>query len=106
MYMYERSDAKNWAKWKCYPGALTLLLPRISIMIFSIIGLGFMMNILLIGAPAIDKPLEKGIRKSCLKFWVKFTCNLHCIFGFWTYCTYVNVNCDYEEYIGKQSKNK
>jgi len=106
MYMYERFDAKNWAKWKCYPGALTLLLPRILIMIFSILALGLTMNILLIGTPANDKPLQKGIRKSCLKFWVKLTCNFHCIFGFWAYCTYEYVNWDYEEYLGKQSNTK
>jgi hypothetical protein len=70
MYMYERSDAKNWEKWKCYPVAMTLLLPRLLATIFSLIALGVTMNILLIGAPDIDKPLKKGIRKSCLKFWV------------------------------------
>jgi len=70
MYMYERSDAKNWSKWKCYPVALTMLLPRLFATVFSLAVLGVTMNILLIGAPAIDKPLNKGIRKSCLKFWV------------------------------------
>jgi len=104
--MYERFDAKNWSKWKCYPGALTMLLPRILATIFSIVALGVTMNILLIGAPAIEKPLDKGIRKSCLKFWVKLTCNFHCIFGFWAYLTYENVNCSYEEYLGKQVKTK
>ena len=106
MYMYERSDAKNWEKLKCYPVAMTLLLPRLLATIFSLIALGVTMNILLIGAPDIDKPLKKGIRKSCLKFWVQLTCKFHVIFGFWAYLTYENVNCNYEEYLGKQVEAK
>lgn len=32
--MFERKDAAGWAKWKFYPGAITLLLPRL---IFAIV---------------------------------------------------------------------
>ena len=106
MYMYKRFDAKNWAKWKCYPGALTLLIPRISIMILSILALSLTINILLIGTTPNEKPIKNGIRKGCIKFLVKFTCNFHCIFGFWAYCTYEFIDWDYEEYLGKQIKTK
>ena len=53
-----RFDAPEWKKWKLYPGALTLLIPRL------VIGLGlcvFMMlacNVFLIGHDR-SKPLNK-----------------------------------------------
>jgi len=100
MYMYERYDAKNWSFWRCLPGALTLLVPRFLMMFFSTILLGLTVNILMIGTTANDKPLS-SVRRGCIQFWVKFTDHLHAIFGWWVYCTYEYIKCDYEEYLGK-----
>ena len=35
---YRRNDAKHWQKWKLYPGALTILIPRVLLIgvLFSI----------------------------------------------------------------------
>ena len=72
MYMYERYDAKNWVKWKCYPGALTVLLPRFFSTVISLTVGGLILNVLLLGAPSADKPLNQVPRKSCIHILVQF----------------------------------
>ena len=48
-HMFARKDAVNWSKWKFYPGALTIMIPRILLGVF-IAGIGVMIvAILLIG---------------------------------------------------------
>ena len=43
-----RLDAPKWAKWKHYPGAVTLMIPRLLIFFTIIILLGILLNIFLI----------------------------------------------------------
>jgi len=82
-----------------------LLIPRLLIMIISTLFCSLLCNIFMIGTAANDKPIS-SVRQGCNKFWVKFTAYLHVICGWWAYCTYEYIKCDYEEYLGKQIDTK
>ena len=47
--MFSRSDAPKWTKWKFYPGAVTILLPRLLIGIAFAFILLIVVSVLLIG---------------------------------------------------------
>jgi hypothetical protein len=66
LFMYSRTDAKYWAKWKFYPGAITILLPRV--MLGMILGflLTLIVSLMLIGHPR-NEPLIPGCRKSIIR---------------------------------------
>ena len=34
---FKRIDAQKWSRWKLYPGAMTILLPRIIFMVFCVL---------------------------------------------------------------------
>jgi hypothetical protein len=61
-WMFERKDAKYWARWKFYPGAITILVPRIMLGMISLIMLTLIVSLLLIGHN-INEPLADGCRK-------------------------------------------
>ena len=61
---YRRDDAVKWQKWTLYPGAVTIMIPRIIFMLFTCVGLLFWLNILMLGQPK-GVPLS-GCRKICL----------------------------------------
>lgn len=60
--MFERKDAKNWARWKFYPGAMTILIPRFLIGGVLILVLTLLVSLLLIGHN-LNEPLTSGCRK-------------------------------------------
>ena len=64
--MFERNDAKYWARWKFYPGVITLLIPRMIIAILVPTIATIFVNILLIGHNK-DLPFPNGCRKSMLR---------------------------------------
>ena len=51
MPAFQRYDAKKWAKWKYYPGAMTLMIPRFLTGVLLGIVLCILMSIALIGQP-------------------------------------------------------
>ena len=58
---YRRLDLQNWARWKFYPGAVTVLIPK-TILIFTILfTLGIVSKIMYWGE-SLDRPLT-GIRQ-------------------------------------------
>ena len=57
MPAFNRYDAQRWAKWKYYPGAMTLMIPRFLIGVMLGIILCILIAIALIGQP-IDAPIE------------------------------------------------
>ena len=57
MPAFHRSDAQKWAKWKYYPGAMTLMIPRFLTGVLLGIALCLLMAIALIGQPR-DAPIE------------------------------------------------
>ena len=55
-----RLDMKKWARWKFYPGAVTVLVPRV-ISIFTVVFLCGVLNYILYWGRPLDRPLT-GIR--------------------------------------------
>lgn len=63
---FRRNDAKRWSKIFFYPGAVTIMLPRMIIVSSMVIMCALFSQILLIGQ-TMDQPI-KGCRKVCVKF--------------------------------------
>ena len=51
MPAFRRDDSKRWAKWKFYPGAVTIMLPRLIFGIVLGLTLCIFLKIMLIGQP-------------------------------------------------------
>lgn len=65
-----RLDAKKWVKWKHYPGAVTLMIPRILFVILMLLLVLIGINILMIGH---DRSLPMtGSRKWMCRAVIKF----------------------------------
>ena len=56
-----RFDAPHWAKWRHYPGAVTLMFPRILTSFMVFLTMAIVLNIILIGHNR-SKPIT-GVRK-------------------------------------------
>lgn len=97
-----REDARHWKKWKLYPGALILLVPRL-IFIFSIsLLMVILVNVILICHK--DSTPITGCRRFFLRIVLYLGTNLVSMFGWFTYnshnyMTREQVN-KYEEYLG------
>jgi hypothetical protein len=85
--MFARTDAPHWRKWQFYPGALTVLLPRILIGVLIAVLTIIFVNILLIGQRKSD-PIAPGCRKFMLRFFYKMFANFQAALTFWTYISY------------------
>ena len=68
-----RPDVMTWQKWKFYPGAMTVLIPRMilgcSIYIVCFMTLKVLMLCLCLDS---SKPIERGLRKHILNFVMYF----------------------------------
>ena len=91
-----RHDAPNWKKWKLYPGAVTLLVPRIVAMALCSIVMVILLNIILIGHES-SLPIT-GCRKVLLKSVMYVGTNLISIFGFFTYLGHGYMTLDQVDY--------
>jgi len=61
---FRRIDAKNWAKWKFYPGAITMFLTRL--ILLSVIGTSLVIFIKVLTMNhnfRKDGPIKDGLRK-------------------------------------------
>ena len=103
---FRRTDAERWSKWKFYPGAVTLLLPRF---LFGV-GLGMILSIFLclalIGQP-MDKPIS-GCRRVAIRwgykfltFWFQLVTNFNIVT--WKRVTHEEMNY-YEEWLGPREE--
>ena len=96
-----RNDAPNWKKWKLYPGAMFLLIPRFIFIIVLLILLWLFVKIFLCGHDK-SKPL-KGCRKYIINFTYKISSRLVGLFGYFTWYSYrylSEAEVDYSEYLG------
>jgi len=98
--MFARADAPNWAKWKFYPGAMTIMIPRIVIGFSFFVVLLIVVSVLLIGHRS-SEPLKPGCRKYLLR--LSYTIFAHSLgfITFWTVMRYDYVESNYEYYLGK-----
>ena len=102
-----RSDSPKWQKWKFYPGAVTLMLPKILFCILVFVILLLCLNIVMIGH-AVDQPVT-GVRKTLLKIIYKSASlsmgigGLNTWFNSPRYITLDEVN-RYEKYLGPTTK--
>ena len=86
MAVFRRRDAETWRKWKFYPGALTVLLPRILLLgIFGVL----LLTILSIGLIGYDKskPMT-GCRRWVVRSTYVFWAHTFSSIIFWTCCRY------------------
>jgi hypothetical protein len=98
--MFARADAPNWVKWKFYPGAMTIMIPRIVIGFSFFVILLIVVSILLIGHRS-SEPLKPGCRKYLLRLsYTIFSYSLSFV-TFWTVMSYDYVESSYEYYLGK-----
>ena len=107
MAAVHRLDVHKWRKWQFYPGAMTLLLPRILIGISFCILLLICLSILLIGYDR-KKPMQDGCRKFCIRWIYYFVSSSISIFAFFTlprtkFVTEEEVGY-YEEYLGTREE--
>ena len=107
MPAFRRKDAHQWRKWRFYPGAMTLLIPRLVLGILEGIVIVIQINLCLICHDR-TRPLDDGCRKWCLKwvyhfgaralsFLILFTHQSH------TYLSAQDVN-HYEEWLGTKEE--
>jgi len=64
---YRRRDAMNWNKFKFYPGAIFLLVPRFLFLVVILFIAVILTKILMIGHDR-SKPIT-GTRNGCIRFW-------------------------------------
>ena len=99
-FMQARYDAVTWRKWKFYPGAMFLLIPRMVVAATIFIIAGLVINLFLIGVPH-DQPFKRGCRRTLVRWLFKFFIQVESIFGLWSINTYDYKQSNYEEYLGK-----
>ena len=66
---FRRYDAKNWRRWKFYPGAVTLLIPRFLLVILNLF-LCWVFTLIMTIGHNMDMPLT-GCRNKVVKcvYW-------------------------------------
>jgi hypothetical protein len=99
MPAFRRLDALQWQKWKLYPGAMTLLIPRflfaVTLMCAQLVGI----RIILAGAN-MEKPLSAA-RKSMIDCLYYIVWRMIGVLTFFTWHTYEYLDeVDYSEYLG------
>lgn len=99
---YRRDDALTWKKWKLYPGAATILLPRLLFAILALCILMLVLNLLLLGHEP-DTPIT-GLRKRLLTATYKVITHMIAFFSFSSVMTYSIMPAEdvdyYQDYLG------
>ena len=97
-----RNDAPNWQKWKLYPGAMTLLIPRFLLGISIIVLKMILLYAFLIGHDR-KKPM-RGLRKFLVQWTVTLGVHGLSTFSFFTILTYKRLRAQdvnyYKNYLG------
>ena len=107
MAAFRRLDAHKWKKWQFYPGAMTILVPRLIFGAIFGICVVTMVSICLIGHDR-SKPIPIGFRKWFLRQVYIFWSTVLSMFTFGTcikhkYISEEKVNY-YEEYLGTREE--
>jgi len=99
-----RTDAKKWAKWKFYPGAIFVLVPRALLNAICISFLALSIKLLCIGHDLDKGPIPDGCRKRCIRAVYFLTCSQ----GLWSAGMGLkrvhHDELDYSEYLGPNYK--
>lgn len=103
MPAFRRNDAKKWARWKFYPGAMTLMIPRFIGGVTLGIILCMIIQVLMVGQP-IDEPISGYFKKTIIRIIFKFFTFWFQLFTdgaytTWRFLTPEDVNY-YEEWLG------
>ena len=109
MPVFRRVDTHKWKKWRFYPGAVTLMQPRIILACLCGLTVSIQIYILLIGHDK-TRPLPSGCRKCCLKFVYNLWARIHGYVIFAAhyktkYVTEEDVNF-YEEWLGTRDEQE
>lgn len=105
---FRRLDSKKWSKWKFYPGAVTVLLPRFFLGIIIVALLCIVLFIFLLGQP-MHEPIG-GCRSFFIRWAYRIACfsfNLFVNFNFvtWHRVSMPDVNY-YEEWLGPREEQE
>lgn len=98
---FRRNDSQQWRKWKLYPGAMFVMVPRFLILVFVLTFTVLFVNIFLICHDS-RKPLT-GCRKFLVNGTFYIAARLIGVFSFLTWHTYHYLGeneVDYSEYLG------
>ena len=103
-----RKDAPLWKKWKLYPGAVTLLVPRLLLVIIFCLLMALLLWLALICHDR-RRPLS-GCRRSIVRAIVYGGTWLISLVGWFTSLSYRRMSRDqvnfYEEYLGSQEEQR
>jgi 1-acyl-sn-glycerol-3-phosphate acyltransferase len=96
---FRRTDAKYWARWKFYPGAMCFMLTKFLLIILNTILLIVFVRILSCGHDYNKGPMQMGCRKKAIYFFFRFHSTIMLmILG--TRTKLRKIEFDYEEYLG------
>ena len=99
---FYREDATSWQKWKFYPGAMTLMLPRILCFIIFPTMASFWLKLLMCGHPS-GAP-RSGMRKTLVDFNYRFHTFLTSVLACGTILSWKRLSSEdvdnYSEYLG------
>ena len=84
-----RHDAPNWQKWKFYPGAVTVMIPRAIFICGSFLALAIIISLLMVCYER-RRPLSNP-RKIFVHRAFKAYAYMVTIFGWFTFCTSAHV---------------
>ena len=108
MPAFRRTDAHRWSKWKFYPGAVTVLLPRFFFGVLSGALLCLFLFFALIGQP-MDQPIG-GCRRVIIRWAYKFFTFLFQFFANWNFVTWHTLSMEdvnyYEEWLGPREEQE
>jgi hypothetical protein len=102
---FRRLDAKNWTRWKFYPGAMFLMPTRLVLLMLDAAFLVLVCSVLSIGHSFKKGPMPDGCRKKMIQFFFYVCCSFYLfVAGFTTSLKEVDV--DYSHYLGANYKRK
>jgi hypothetical protein len=100
--MFERKDAKHWSKWKFYPGAMTIMIPRFLFALLTGLTLTLIVWVMMIGHD-INAPLKPGCRKSIIRLSYRCMVFLQSLFSWFTILSHTYEDTDYSYWLGDEA---
>ena len=97
---WRRGDLHLWKLHRFLPGAITLLLPRVVLMISLLLSIGVLALILFIGADVYSGKPPSGFRKTILGYAIRGTSRIF-IFCSSYRMNVIECDTDYSLYLGK-----
>jgi hypothetical protein len=99
-----RLDAKNWSRFKFYPGAVLMMPSRIVLLLIDGMILTFIVTILSFGHDFRKGPMKNGCRKYIIYFAYHVCCSFYLIICGMT-TSIKKIDYDYSYYLGPNYKN-